>query len=251
MNHNLLILGGTTEASQLARAVADQGIAATLSYAGRVERPRPQPVDQRVGGFGGIAGLIAYIKAEQISHVIDATHPFAEQMSRNAVAACDATGIPLIALTRPPWQATKADQWRNVADMSAAVASLSGTPQRVMLAVGRLHLERFADQPQHHYILRLVDPPATPPPMPHHSVIISRGPFDVASDTELMRAHDVELIVSKNAGGTGAIAKLHAARALRIPVIMIARPALPSRREAYSIDEVFSWLGHDGTDLGV
>ena len=248
------MLGGTTEASALARALAERGLRATLSYAGRVERPKPQPLPVRVGGFGGVAGLAAYLAREGVTHLIDATHPFAAAMSRNACAASEAARVPLIALSRPPWQPGPGDNWRRVPDIAAAVATLDGPPRRIMLALGRMHLAEFAAQPQHHYLLRLVDAPASPPPLPHHTVVVDRGPFEAASDTALLRAHRIELILCKNAGGSGAEAKLIAARALGLPVLMIDRPALPPRLEVHSVTEVLDWLDHgatSGVDRGV
>lgn len=242
MTH-LLILGGTTEANALAQAVAEQGIPATYSYAGRVDNPRPQPLPVRVGGFGGSEGLAAYVQENNITHVVDATHPFAAQMSRNAVEACRAAQISLAALTRPAWTAQSGDQWQQVPDIDAAVAALSGPAQRVFLAVGRMHLEDFAAQPQHHYLLRLVDEPIALP-LPSCDVVVSRGPFTEADDRALMQRHGTELVVSKNAGGSGARAKLDAARALGVPVLMIDRPALPQRTELTSVARVMDWLAH-------
>ncbi|WP_170522962.1 cobalt-precorrin-6A reductase [Ruegeria arenilitoris] len=247
---NLLILGGTTEANALARAVADLGVAATYSYAGRVDNPRPQPLPTRVGGFGGAEGLARHIRDTGVTHVIDATHPFAAQMSRNTIAACQQTQTPLAALTRAEWMAAPGDRWQHVPDIASAVAALAGPPRRVFLAVGRMHLEDFAAQPQHHYLLRLVDEPGSLP-FADCDVVVSRGPFTVEEDTALMRRHRTELVVSKNAGGTGARAKLDAARALGIPVLMIDRPRLPRRVELTSVPRVLDWLAHSGVDLGV
>ncbi|NVO55780.1 cobalt-precorrin-6A reductase [Rhodobacteraceae bacterium B1Z28] len=240
---NLLILGGTTEANALARAIADRGIPATYSYAGRVETPRSQPLPVRVGGFGGVDGLVCYIRDHGISHVIDATHPFAARMSGNAVAACHETSTPLVALTRPAWTPQDGDRWYRVSDIPAAVATLDRSAQRVFLAVGRMHLEEFAAQPQHHYLLRLVDEPAGLP-LPNCDVVVSRGPFTVEDDLALIQRHHIELVVSKNAGGAGARAKLDAARAQGVPVLMIDRPALPQRTELSSVAQVLDWLAH-------
>ncbi|QPH55362.1 cobalt-precorrin-6A reductase [Pontivivens ytuae] len=251
MTRHVLILGGTTEARALCDAVAARGIPATLSYAGRVARPAPQAVPVRVGGFGGTEGLTRYLTEHAITEVVDATHPFAAQMSGNAVAACAAAGVPLIALTRPPWQSTEGDRWTEVADLPAAVEALAGPPQRVMLAVGRMHLAAFAAQPQHDYLLRLVDPPEQPIPLPKHHAVISRGPFKTEGDIVLLREHRIERIVAKNAGGSGAVAKIEAARALGLPIVMIARPPVPARREAHTVAEVLAWLDHVTTDLGV
>ncbi len=223
--------------------MAERGIMATYSYAGRVDNPRPQPIPHRVGGFGGADGLASYLTEHNISHVIDATHPFAAQMSWNAFHACRDTGVPLLALTRPPWQARDGDNWRHVPDMACAVAALKGPAKRVMLALGRLHMDDFAAQPQHHYVLRLVDAPKTPPTLPQHDVIVARGPFNIADDTALFQEHAIDMVVCKNAGGAGAEAKLHAARALGLPMVMIDRPTLPQRDIAESVAGVFDWLG--------
>ncbi|GGX49818.1 precorrin-6A reductase [Tateyamaria omphalii] len=251
MRANLLILAGTTEATAFANAAAEAGVAGTVSFAGRVDRPKRQPLPQRIGGFGGVYGLVEHLRAEQITHVIDATHPFAAQMSRNAVAACTEADVPLLALTRKPWTAQDGDRWTHVPDIAGAVDALDQPAKRVMLAVGRMHLAEFAPNPQHFYLLRLVDPPKDPPPFPDHHVLVSRGPFNEADDRALMQEHRIDLVVSKNAGGTGAYAKIAAARALGLPVIMIDRPAVPDRQEAHSVAEVMDWLRHSGVDLGV
>jgi precorrin-6A/cobalt-precorrin-6A reductase len=251
MEPNLLILAGTTEATALARAVAARGLKGVVSFAGRVERPLPQPLPQRIGGFGGVDGLTAFLRTAGITHVIDATHPFAVQMSRNAVAACARVGVPLLALTRPAWQPVPGDRWQRVPDIAGAVAALDRPRATVMLAVGRMHLADFAPNPQHRYLLRLVDPPKGPLPFPEATVIVDRGPFEETADRALMERHGVEIVVSKNAGGTGAYAKIAAARALSLPVVMIDRPTPPARPEAHDVAQVFDWLAHCGTDLGV
>jgi len=251
MTPNLLVLGGTTEATALCRAMAVTGVNGTISFAGRVVRPVRQPLPQRIGGFGGIEGLARYLRDSAITHVVDATHPFAAQMSRNAVLACAETDIPLIALTRAPWSPIAGDSWTRVPDIAGAVAALDCPPARVMLAVGRMHLSDFAPNPQHFYLLRLVDPPETPPDFPDHHIVVDRGPFSAEGDLALMQQHEISLVVSKNSGGTGAKAKLEAARHLGLPVIIIDRPALPARREAHNVQEVLDWLGHSGTERGV
>jgi precorrin-6A/cobalt-precorrin-6A reductase len=238
----ILILGGTTEASALAAAVAAAGLPATLSYAGRVANPRPQPVPTRTGGFGGTKGLVRYLTDNAITHLIDATHPFAAEMSAHAVEAATATGTPLIALQRQPWFQGPGDRWTNVPDIAGAVQALACPRQRVFLAIGRQHLAGFANQPQHHYLLRLVDPPEQPVPLPDTTIIIARGPFTKAGDIDLLQTHGIETIVAKNAGGTGADAKLSAARMLNLSVVMIGRPTLPDRQVVESIEEVMDWL---------
>lgn len=200
-----------------------------------------------------MAGLVRYLQDHDITHVIDATHPFATGMSRNAVDACAQAGVPLVALTRPEWRPVAGDQWREVADIDAAVRALDGPPSRVFLALGRMFLAAFAAQPQHHYLLRLVDRPKAAP-LPDCHVVVARGPFDLAGDLALLQDHDIDLIICKNSGGDGAEAKLIAARALRLPVLMIARPVSPRRVEFHHPQQVLGWLeraNHSGTDLGV
>jgi precorrin-6A/cobalt-precorrin-6A reductase len=240
-----LILGGTGDANQLALALSRARIDAIYSYAGRTKIPLGHPVPTRIGGFGAGGGLAAFIAQENITHVIDATHPFAAEMSRNAVAACATTGTALIALERAPWARSTGDNWIEVPDIGAAVAALPKTPARVFLAIGRQHLAPFSAKPQHAYTLRLVDAPNGSLPLPDADIIISRGPFTLAGDLELMRSRGIEWVVARNAGGEGARAKIDAARELQLPVVMIARPDLPERKRTESVAEVLAWLGHD------
>ena len=242
----ILLLGGTSEASALARALAGAGADAVFSYAGRTGAPIAQPLPTRVGGFGGVAGLVDYLRAERITHLVDATHPFAAGMSRNAIDAAAETGVPLIAFERPPWRPGPGDDWRRVTGIDAAVAALPDTPARVFLAIGKQTLAPFAAKPQHHYLLRLVDPPEGPLPLPDAKAVIARGPFDEAADLALLADHRIGWIVAKNAGGAGAEAKLIAARRLGLPVVMIDRPSLPDRRTAGTVGEVMEWLGGMG-----
>jgi precorrin-6A/cobalt-precorrin-6A reductase len=246
----VLLLGGTTEATALAHAFANAGIDAVFSYAGRTETPVEQPLPTRLGGFGGIGGIADYIQKAQITHLVDATHPFAAQISANTVAACQITNTPLIAYQRPEWVAQPGDIWTHVADNEAAVLALPTTPARIFLAIGKQTLPAFAAQPQHFYLLRLVDAPGTALPLPNAEVILDRGPFAVESDMALLQAHAITHIVAKNSGGTGALAKLEAARRLALPVIMIARPAIPDRKIARNLPAVMQWLGHSAR-LGV
>lgn len=250
----VLLLGGTTEAAAAAGALAAAGIDAVYSYAGRTLAPVAQPLPRRIGGFGGAEGLADYLRAQGITHVIDATHPFAAQISTNAATACAATGTALLAFARPAWHPGPGDRWTHVPDIEAAALALPQAPSRVFLAIGRQRLDAFAGQPQHHYLLRLVDPPEAPLPLPQAQVVLARGPFDMAGDMALMQSHGTQVVVAKNAGGTGARAKLDAARALGLPVVMIDRPAVPPRALAGSLEQVMAWLGHaapPGADRGV
>ena len=238
-----LILGGTADASLLAAEIARARIDAVYSYGGRTRAPADQPLPTRVGGFGGVSGLADYIRRERITHVIDATHPFAAEMSRHAVQACAQTGTPLIALERAPWAKAPGDNWIEVADVTAAAAALPESPANVFLAIGRQHIAPFAAKPQHVYTLRFVDPPEAPLPLAA-DVIVSRGPFTFDGELETMRARGIAWIVARNSGGDGARAKIDAARMLGLPVIMIARPRLPERLRVESVAEIMQWLGH-------
>ncbi len=240
-----LILGGTGDANRLADAFVRERIDAIYSYAGRTQIPLGHALPTRIGGFGGAAGLADIIRAEHITHVIDATHPFAAEMSRHAVEACDATGIPLVALERAPWIRSDGDNWIEAADIGAAVNALPEPRARVFLAIGRQHIAAFAAKPQHAYTLRFVDAPDGALPLPDADIIVSRGPFTLDGDRELMQSRGIQWLVARNSGGAGARAKIDAARELGLPVIMIARPVLPERPRVDSVEEVLAWLGHD------
>uniref|UniRef100_Q07PH0 Precorrin-6A reductase n=1 Tax=Rhodopseudomonas palustris (strain BisA53) TaxID=316055 RepID=Q07PH0_RHOP5 len=215
-----------------------------LSYAGRTENPTPPPIAYRVGGFGGVDGLVDYLRAERIDRVVDATHPFAAQMSAHAVDACARAGIALLALQRAPWQRQSGDNWIEVESIADAIAALGASPRRVFLGIGRQNLDAFAAQPQHTYLVRLVDPPRAPLPLPKVEVIVARGPFERGSDRDMLLRFGAELVVAKNAGGEAAVAKIDAARDLGLPVVMIRRPAIPPRPTADSVAEVLRWLDH-------
>jgi precorrin-6A/cobalt-precorrin-6A reductase len=239
-----LILGGTTEANLLAASAADAGIDAIYSYAGRTQVPVNQPLPTRVGGFGGADGLADAIRQEGITHVVDATHPFATEISQNAVAACAATATPLIALERPPWAKSPRDIWIEAANVASAVTALPEKPVRVFLAIGRQHITPFVARPQHSYTLRFIDAAGGPLPLPVANLIVSRGPFTLAGELDMMRARRIEWIVARNSGGAGARAKIDAARELGLPVVIIERPELPDRLQVESVAEVMHWLGH-------
>jgi precorrin-6A/cobalt-precorrin-6A reductase len=238
----VLLLGGTTEASEIGRELTAAGVAGVYSYAGRTATPVAQPLPMRVGGFGGVDGLAEYLRTERITHVIDATHPFASQISRNAMEACAKTATPLIAYLREPWAAGPGDKWQYVATVEDAAAALPDQPARIFLAIGRQHLNPFATRPQHFYLLRLVDAPNTALPLPDAEIVLARGPFTTEGDLALLRDQRITHVVARNAGGEGAKAKLEAARALGLPVIMIDRPNLPERRTAQNVDQIMRWL---------
>jgi precorrin-6A/cobalt-precorrin-6A reductase len=241
----ILILGGTAEARRLASALAARkDLAVTVSLAGRTAQPAAQPVPVRMGGFGGSDGLAAYLSAEQIDALIDATHPYAGTISANAAYAAERTGVPLLALRRPPWAKVAGDTWIEVATVEDAVEALGKAPRRVFLALGRKELQPFAAAPQHDYLVRSVDPVDPPLAVPHATYITARGPFIEEEDYALLARHRIETIVAKNSGGAATYGKIEAARALRLPVIMLKRPALPDVPSAETVEEVLAWLDH-------
>ncbi len=240
---NILILGGTAEATSLAKLIAaDKRFSAVLSLAGRTERPAPQALPVRVGGFGGVDGLAAYLTAHGIDALIDATHPFAEQMSANAFAATQATGVRLITLTRPSWQAETGDRWTEVFGAEAAARAIGEAPKRVFLTVGRLQAPAFAACPQHDYLIRMIDPPEHPLPLPNHRILLARGPYDPLSEEALMRDHAIEVLVTKNSGGPHTYGKIIAARALGLPVILMATPLPTGGEVVHSADAALAAL---------
>jgi precorrin-6A/cobalt-precorrin-6A reductase len=240
--YDVLVLGGTAEANQLADVLARRGVAAVLSYAGRTENPKQPPIPFRVGGFGGVEGLVRYILDHRIRVVIDATHPFAAQMSTNAVEAIAETGVKLIALERPPWIEAPGDKWLRVPSLEAAANALGKAPRRVFLGIGRMHLDVFASAPQHAYLVRLIDPPRGKLPLPHLSVVVARGPFTFANDKALFEERRIDVVVAKNSGGAAAEAKILAARKLGLQVVMVDRPAIPARPSVTTIEDVLAVL---------
>ena len=248
---NVLILGGTTEASVLARQVAgNPRLAPILSLAGRTTNPRAQPIATRTGGFGGIKGLVRYLRDEAIEAVIDATHPYADQMSAHAVAACRETGVPLASLVRPEWQAEAGDRWQVVPSFDTAARALGPTPRRVFLSLGRQELHVFAAAPQHHYIARLIERPERADLPPDLRLVQARGPFDREAELRLLTEEQIDVMVSKNSGGDATYAKIEAARALALPVVMVARPQKPAGQVLTDIEQAVVWL-HDLAPRGV
>ncbi len=238
----ILLLGGTTEASALARLLAgDDRFDALLSLAGRTRHPAAAALPTRVGGFGGVDGLTAYLMERRVDCLVDATHPYAAQISANAARASVAAGVPLLGLRRPAWPRLEGDLWQEVPDAKGAVAALGEQPRRVFLAMGRLELPAFAAAPQHHYLIRSVDPPGRLE-LPNTEVITARGPFEAAAEEALLRDHAIEVLVCKNSGGSATYGKIEAARKLRIPVIMLARPELPGVESVESAEAALAWL---------
>jgi precorrin-6A/cobalt-precorrin-6A reductase len=241
----ILILGGTTEARLLGERLAKRGdLDMMLSLAGRTAAPVPHAVPIRIGGFGGAAGLADYLIREGIGALIDATHPYANVISANAAAAARDTGVPFVALRRAPWCAVAGDRWIEVNDTAAAVRAIGETGRNVFVALGRNELAPFAGAPQHHYLIRSVDPVDPPLPLPYVTYITARGPFSEADDRALLTAHAIDIVISKNSGGSAAYGKIAAARALGIGVIMLSRPVVPEAPAVETVEAALAWLDH-------
>jgi precorrin-6A/cobalt-precorrin-6A reductase len=239
----LLLLGGTGEAAALAiRLGRSPDIAVITSMAGRTRNPAALPGEQRRGGFGGVAGLAAYLRDEAIDLVVDATHPYAAGMTRNAAEACKAAGLPHLILARPGWKRQPKDRWIDVADAAAAATALPGLGRRVFLSTGRKELLAFAGLPDHWFLVRLIDRPEAPLPLADYELILGRGPFAAEQETALLQAKGVEAIVTKNSGGLATFGKIEAARNLGLPVVMIGRPPLPECDTVRNVDEAIDWI---------
>jgi precorrin-6A/cobalt-precorrin-6A reductase len=241
----ILILGGTTEARLLAeRLAARADLAVTVSLAGRTAAPAAQRVPVRVGGFGGAEGLAEYLAAERVDALIDATHPYAAVISANAAEAERAAGVPFVALRRPAWIAVAGDRWIEVADAHEAVRAFGDARRRVFLALGRQELAPFVRAPQHHYLIRSVDPVDPPLALPHATYVTGRGPFSEADDRALLTEHRIDIVTAKNSGGTATYGKIAAARALRLAVIMLRRPPALDAPSVETVDDAVAWLDH-------
>jgi precorrin-6A/cobalt-precorrin-6A reductase len=244
MSRHVLILGGTTEARRLATELAARpGVRVTTSLAGRVTRPGALDGEVRVGGFGGAEGLADWLRAHHVDALVDATHPFAESITANAAHAARATGIPTIVLRRPSWRPAPGDRWHDVTSLPAAAEALPRLGTRVFLTTGRLGLAAFAHLTDLHFVVRSVEPPEPPLP-PHTELVLARGPFTLADEAELLRAHRIEVLVTKDSGGDATAAKLTAARDLGLPVVVVRRPELPQGVTAVpDVPGVLSRLG--------
>jgi precorrin-6A/cobalt-precorrin-6A reductase len=221
----ILILGGTSEARDVAAALVAAGVDVLSSLAGRVREPRLPAGPVRIGGFGGADGLAVFLLEEGITAMVDATHPFASGITANAACAAGRAGVPLLVLRRPAWDPDPA--WDTAADIAAAAAAVRAWPgEPVFLTTGRRDLHAFAADDQHRFLVRTVDPPDGPVP-PRMTLVLDRGPYTVDGETRLMRGYGVTLLVTKNSGGPMTAAKLQAARDLGVSVVMVQRPPLP------------------------
>jgi precorrin-6A/cobalt-precorrin-6A reductase len=240
MATRVLILGGTAEALHLAEVCAARpDLAAITSLAGSTRSPRPPAGEVRIGGFGGLAGLERYLREQRIDRLVDATHPFASQIGRNALEACRAATVPRIRLLRPPWRRVAGDHWIEV-DSLAEAAGRVPPGANVFLSVGSRDLDAFAGLD--HLVVRSIEAPAID--LPNGLWLCARGPFWLADELELLRGHAIDVVVTKASGGEATYAKLAAARQLGLPVIMVRRPPPPPGAVVDNVEAVLAWLDH-------
>ncbi|QEU91264.1 cobalt-precorrin-6A reductase [Streptomyces kanamyceticus] len=242
---HVLILGGTTEARRLAELLAGEaGLRVTSSLAGRVAAPRLPPGEVRVGGFGGVDGLADWLREHRVDALIDATHPFAGTISANAAAAAALAHVPPLALRRPGWVAADGDDWRPVGSLEEAARALPGLGSRVFLTTGRMGLAAFAgpELAGLWFLVRSVDAPERPIPA-RVEVLLDRGPFTLDGERELLRRHRIDVVVTKDSGGSATAPKLVAAREAGVPVVVVRRPPGPEGVAAVATPgEAVAWV---------
>ncbi|WP_415846242.1 cobalt-precorrin-6A reductase [Stutzerimonas zhaodongensis] len=239
----ILLLGGTGDALRLARGLGSSHV---YSLAGLGRVPGDLQCQVRVGGFGGAQGLAEYIMAEHIDLLVDATHPYAAQISSNAARAAEQAGIPCWALRRPAWQAGEGDNWHEVNDWAELIGAL-GDFQRPFFTLGREPLAHLHEIPEHqHWTVRCLDAQAS---TDRAEIIGDRGPFELEAERQLFERLNCDVLVSKNSGGDSTEPKLQVARERGLPVLLLRRPLLPAvSREFARRDELFSALKTIGVD---
>ena len=241
----LLILGGTAEAAALARAALDRfgdGLAVVTALAGRTDEPGPLPGIVRIGGFGGADGLADYLRAEAINFLIDATHPFADQISRHGRLAAERAAVPRLILERPPWRRHPLDRWVEVADLAAAAGAVAKLGRRCFLTVGASEIGAFSAVRGVHFVVRLIDPPKHELALASAEVILGRGPFALAEERALLRRYGIDVLACKASGGSATEAKLAAAREASLPVVMARRPQPEAGERVDTVEAAMAWL---------
>lgn len=237
----ILILGGTAEARELANRLVAMGHDVTTSLAGRTSDPILPEGKLRMGKFGGIPGLAAYLRVAGIERLVDATHPYAGQISINAVAAAQQTGIPLVRYMRPAWEQQLGADWITVETAAEAAASLPPNAD-VLLTTGHTGLEQFLERDDCQFVVRTIEAPAGELPR-HASLLRSRPPYSLSDEMALMEREEITHLVTKNSGGGQTAAKLEAAKRLGVKVIMIARPVYGPANEVASVEDAIAALG--------
>ncbi|HSN11663.1 MAG TPA: cobalt-precorrin-6A reductase [Propionibacteriaceae bacterium] len=239
----VLVLGGTTEGRDLAARLLDAGVHVTSSLAGRVADVRPPPGEVRIGGFGGVAGLVDFLQSQAVCAVVDATHPFAERITAHATEACGMAGIPVLRVARPSWSTRPdAEAWHWVDSLGDARVRAEQLGRRVFLAIGRQDLDQFASWGDRYVLTRVITAPESSVPA-CWEVISARGPFRREDEVDLLRSRGIDALVTKDSGGP-TTAKLDAAALLNVPVVVVRRPPVPAGLTTVdSVTEAVSWVG--------
>jgi precorrin-6A/cobalt-precorrin-6A reductase len=249
----LLIMGGTAEAAALARAALARfgdAFEVTTSLAGRAERSGPLPGQIRIGGFGGPAGLAAYLQEHGVDRLIDASHPFAAGISAEARLACAETGVPRLQLLRPPWRRRPLDRWIEVDSMEAAARIVGRIGRRAWLTVGLDEIACFSAAAVVHFLVSIVDPPRQRLPLRFYEVAAGRGPFTLAQERHRIERHAIDVLVCKASGGAASESKIIAARELSLPVVMVRRPAREPGEAVETIEAALDWLHRPASIVG-
>lgn len=231
----ILILGGTSEARDLAARLVSLGHKVTTSLAGRTTSPVLPAGELRVGKFGGIPGLVGYLRAAGIERLVDATHPYAGLISINAVAASQQTGVPLVRFMRPEWVESEGAGWVHVRDLRGAADALPSSAT-VLVTSGHEGLGELLARDDCRFVVRLIEEPDAALPR-HAKLLLSRPPYTLDGEMRLLRAEGITHLVSKNSGGEQTVAKLTAARELDVQVIMVDRPVYGPAHEVGTGDQ--------------
>ena len=237
----VLILGGTSEARELADALDRAGVAVLSSLAGRLAAPSLPAGEVRTGGFGGSDGLAGWLVQHDVAAVVDATHPFAERISASAVMACASTQTPLLRVERARWSERPGDRWHRVDSLTDAAALVPQLGRRVLLTIGRQGVSAFAAVETCWFLVRCIEPPE--PPLPaDHQIALARGPFTLDQELTLLDQHEIDAIVTKDSGGAPTEAKLEAARMRGLPVVVVRRPHRLDVTSVVSVAEAIDWV---------
>ena len=216
----ILLLGGVTEALAIARTLGPEHIY-SLAGVGRV--PTDLTCQVRVGGYGGVEGLAQFVRDEHIGLILDATHPYAAQISHNAAQAARLCGVPCWALRRPAWRPQAGDDWREVADWAELIEALKPF-KRPLFTLGREPLQHLDEIPQEQFwTLRALE---VYPGNERCEVIGARGPCLSEDERALFERQKIDVLISKNSGSTATEPKLEVARERGVPVLVLRRPVL-------------------------
>lgn len=234
----ILVLGGTADAHEIAVGLKEAGVDFVVSLSGAIRRSAVRGYSVRIGGFGGIGGLIEYLDKAEIEGIIDATHPFAANISRSAVVAAEVSGTPIVRFERPAWIAPEGADWRAVDDLDAAARALPSRA-RTFLTVGSRSLEPFVSRTDVWFLFRSIEKAGMP--FAQGEALIGWPPYNVDTELEVMKQHRITHLVTKNSGGGQTAAKLEAATEMGIPVIVVGRPVLPVVESASTVSDILRW----------